>query len=136
MNITGIDKAMRDLQKLAEGAQRAQRAGEKRIADKIVAEAQVAAPGSLSGKINVTQTENTTTINGGDDFSAWVEFGTGPNAAAFLASQPAEVVEEARKFFVNGKGTGAAHPFFFPPIFRNIPNLIPAVEEELGKLVK
>jgi len=136
MNITGIDKAMRDLQKLAEGAQRAQRAGEKRIADKIAAEAQVAAPGSLSAKINVTQTETKTTINGGDDFSAWVEFGTGENAALFLASQPPEVVEEARKFFVNGKGRGAAKPFFFPSVFRNIPNLIPAVEEELGKLLK
>jgi|GEM_PF-3271683 len=136
MNIRGIDAEIRKLQQLEAKVKEAQRVGEKKVAEKIASQAIAAAPGSLGSHISVSQTTENTTINGGDDFSAYVEFGTGEFAAAYLANVPAEQVEEARKFFKNGKGRTPAHPFFFPAIYRNLPELIPTIEAELNKLNK
>jgi hypothetical protein len=132
----GMDAALRDLERLQKEAKQAARRAEKRIADRIAAEAIAAAAGSRKALIGVTQTENGTLIAGGDDLSAWVEFGTGEFAARYLSTQPPEVVEEARKFFRNGKGRTGAQPFFLPAVYRNIPGLLPAIEAELKKITK
>lgn len=132
--IKGLAEAQAKLRRLEQNVKRAQRKGEKRAADLIAADAKAKAPGSLPGKILVTQDENSTTIIGGDNLSAYVEFGTGEFAAAYLAGMPVEVAEEARQFYVNGKGRIPAQPFFFPAIYKNRDKVVTFVEEELNKI--
>lgn len=130
-------QAIAQLENLMKNSKSAMRKGEKKVADRIVAQAKSAAPGSLGTKIYATQTEEDTTIIGGDELSAYIEFGTGVFAEAYLSTLPAEIAQEAHDlFFVNGKGTTFTQPFFWPAIFRNQDKIIPAVEAELQKLAK
>lgn len=62
----------------------------------------------------------------GSSYSGWVEFGTGP-----YTQIPPGLEEEARLFYVNGKGHTRAQPFFFSPfltkqkeLIQNITNLL------------
>lgn len=48
------------------------------------------------------------------DVAAYVEFGTGQDASAYLATLPQEWREEARRFYVNGKGTIINKPYLYP----------------------
>lgn len=48
-----------------------------------------------------------------DHFAAYLEFGTGEFAAKQVKTLPFEYEAVAWQFFVNGKGTMRAHPFFF-----------------------
>lgn len=132
--IKNLQQALRPLLNLQKEARNAVNRAELVVANKIAEDARVAAPGSLGGKISVTQTGEETIINGGDNLSAYVEFGTGQNAEAFLAGKPDEQVAEAKKFFVNGEGTLNAHPFFFPAIYRNIESLPGEIDKQLKEL--
>lgn len=136
MSLRGINQAQQEIKQLQAKIKQAQRAGEKKVADIIAAEARQRAPGSLANGIVVTQTENETIIDGGGELAAYGEFGTGRNAEAYLSTQPTEVVNEALKFFVNGTGRTPAQPFFFPPIMANKDKIVPAVEAELQKISK
>ena len=130
-----MDGALRELAQLQRRAKKAQRRGEKRIAEKIVAEAKSRAPGSIGAGISFTQTEDSTLIFGGTELAAYNEFGTGTAAAAYLAGQPQEVQDEAYKFYINGEGKIPARPFFFPAIFAHQQEIVPAVIEELGGII-
>lgn len=134
MNLRGVDAEIRRLQSLERDVKAAQRRGELRAAEEIAASAKSLARGNRGSLISVSQTEESTTINGGDEFSAYVEFGTGPFSEQYLAGKPAEIVEEARKFFVNGKGTMPASPSLFPAVEAGKGKILPYVEEELNKL--
>src|ERR1043165_8839241 len=57
-------------------------------------------------------------------YAAYVEFGTGVFAAAYVPSLPAPLQEYAKTFFVNGKGRVPARPFLIPAIEANVPLLI------------
>lgn len=129
-------QAIAQLQGLEKKTREAMRKGEARFANLVVQEAKSRAPGSLPNKIGYLQANNVTDIIGGDELSAYVEFGTGEFAAAYVASLPKEAQDEARKFFVNGKGKGNPQPFFFPAIFANQEKLLQFIGEELGKLEK
>lgn len=132
--IKNIESALQPLKALQQGMQEAARRGELTVANRIAEDARAEAPGSLGSKISVIQTEEETIIDGGDELSAYVEFGTGLNAEAYLSGQPEIVKEEAIQFFVTGKGTLKEHPFFFPAIFAHEEEIIPEVEKELIKL--
>ena len=135
--IQGLQQAVADLKQLEKRTKQAMKKGEKIIADKIAIAAITRAPGTLKTKISVVQTDGATTIIGGDDLSAYVEFGTGQFAALYVQSLPPDIAKEAYDlFFVSGLGKGQPHPFFFPAAFKEIPNLIPAIEAELAKLNK
>jgi hypothetical protein len=134
--IRGLQAAYAELRGLEKSAKQAQKRGELRAAEIIATEARAAAKGSLVNKIGVGQTEVSTTIIGGDDFSAYVEFGTGDNAKAYVSTLPKEAQAEALKFFVNGKGRSMPAPFFFPSIFRNRDKIFLYVDEELNKIGK
>jgi len=134
--ISGLDRELARLRKLQADVNKAKKKGEKRAADMIAADAKSKAKGNLASKIYVTQSETTTTVIGGDDLSAYNEFGTGDFAAAYLASMPPEVKEEAIKFYVDGSGRIPAAPFFFPAIFKNRDKVLLFVEEEINKLNK
>lgn len=49
-----------------------------------------------------------------DHFAAYLEFGTGPNAATYVKTLPFEYEALAWQFFVNGEGTMRPHPFLIP----------------------
>lgn len=130
-------QAILQLEGLLKGSKPAMRKGEKKIADRIVSQAKAAAPGSLGDKIYAEQTTEETTIIGGDELSAYIEFGTGIFAEAYTSTLPPEIAQEAYDlFFVNGKGTTYQQSFFYPSIFRNQDKILPAVDEELQKLAK
>lgn len=124
------------LENLPKSFKEAMRKGEARWANLVVQGAKAKAPGSLPNKIGYLQANNMTDIIGGDELSAYVEFGTGDFATAYVASLPKEAQEEAKKFFVNGKGKGHPQPFFFPSIFANQEKLLPFIDEEIQKLNK
>jgi len=136
MSLRGYEQANRELATLREQVRKAQRAGEKKVADIIAAEARQAAPGSLSSGITVSQTQESTIIDAGSELAAYAEYGTGDHAAAYLSTQPPEVVEEARKFFVSGKGRTPPKPFITPAVMRHVNDIVPAVEAELQKIGK
>lgn len=48
------------------------------------------------------------------DVAAYVEFGTGQDAARYLATVDPEWREQARKFYVNGKGRIIGQPYLYP----------------------
>lgn len=133
--IKGLQEALRELQTLQVRARKAMRKGELKVAKVIADDAKAAAPfdmGNIEAGIHVEQDEFSTTIVGGDKIAAYQEFGTGP-----LVSIPAGVDAEEvhRLFFVNGKGKTPPHPFFYPAIFRHEQDIVPAVEEELRKIL-
>lgn len=132
--IKNLQQALKPLLNLQKGARQAVNKAELIVADRIAESARIAAPGSLGGKIAVSQTGEETIVNAGDELSAYVEFGTGQNAEVFLAGKPDEQVAEAKKFFVNGEGTLNAHPFFFPAIYRHRDELLPEIEKQLTEL--
>jgi len=134
--IVGLDKELAKLQKIERDVRKAMKRGEKRAADLIVTDAKSRAKGGLGAKIYAMQNDITTTVIGGDELSAYNEFGTGDFAQAYLSAMPAEVKEEAMKFYVDGSGRIPAAPFFFPAIVKNKEKVLVFVNEELEKLNK
>lgn len=65
-----------------------------------------------------------------DDMAAYLEFGTGDSAAAYLATQPSWVKEWAATFIKNKKGTITDHPYLIPSLRDETPELI----EKLKKI--
>lgn len=65
-----------------------------------------------------------------DDMAAYLEFGTGDSAAAYLATQPSWVKEWAANFIKNKKGTITDHPYLIPSLRDETPELI----EKLKKI--
>lgn len=53
----------------------------------------------------------------GDDIAAYLEFGTGRFAKAYLAGHSSAVQKFAYTFYVNGKGRLPAHPYLLPSFF-------------------
>lgn len=49
-----------------------------------------------------------------NEIAAYIEFGTGDYAEAYLRTQEDEVLEEAIKFYVTGEGNMPARPYLFP----------------------
>lgn len=134
--IKGLPEAQKQMKDLQAKVKLAKKKGEKRAADLIVADAKAKAPGNLANKIYDTQDDIMTTVIGGDELSAYNEFGTGDFAAQYLAGMPPEMREEALKFYVNGEGKIPAQPFFFPAIYKNQNKVVEYVNEELSKINK
>lgn len=64
----------------------------------------------------------------GSGYSAFVEFGTGP-----FVQIPPGLEEEARLFYVNGKGHTHAQPYFFSPYISRQKELIQNIMNALKK---
>jgi HK97 gp10 family phage protein len=89
---------------------------------------------ALRGSIRVgTVTEYSAEAVVGVWYAAYVEFGTGSYAARYLSSQPSEIQAYAKTFFVNGKGTMPARPFFFPAVYKNYNELVKRLAAILNK---
>jgi len=55
---------------------------------------------------------------------AYLEFGTGIYAKAYLQGRPFDEVQLAREFYKTGKGTIRAFPYLFPSYYEERPKLI------------
>lgn len=129
-------QALRQLQQLEDKSIQAAQKQINRTANKIVQEASSAAPGSLSNTINSTQTTplGAQIIAGTSELAAYVEWGTGDYAKEYVATLSPEEQAEALTFFISGKGKGHPHPYFFPSVYKNSPELLANIEKELQKL--
>ena len=90
----------------------------------------------LIGSISVEQDDKSSSVIVAAPYSGYAEFGTGPFAKEYVATLPDEWKAEAQKFFVNGKGKGAPHPFFYPSVLQHQDDIYTEVDKELDKLAK
>ena len=74
----------------------------------------------------------------GDQWEAWMEFGTGLSAEQILggAQYTGEIKTQARLFFRNGEGRIIGQPYLYPAFFRNTANLVSEMEEEIINKLK
>lgn len=74
----------------------------------------------------------------GDQWEAWMEFGTGLSAEQILggAQYTGEIKTQARLFFRNGEGRIVGQPYLYPAFFRNTANLVSEMEEEIINKLK
>lgn len=84
--------------------------------------------------IAVTDEGYTAYVYSDDELAAYVEFGTGVWARAYLSGQPMEMKVEAIKFFVNGKGTMFAQPYLFPAYYRHSGWFVPELKQRLDRI--
>lgn len=68
----------------------------------------------------------------GASYSAYIEFGTGYFAAAYVSTLPPEVQKFAMTFYVDGSGRVPPHPFLFPAIERHRIDLINRLKAQIG----
>lgn len=74
----------------------------------------------------------------GEQWEAWMEFGTGLSAEQILgrAGYTSEIKAQADNFFRNGKGRIIGRPYFYPAFFRNTDNLVIDMVDEINKALK
>ena len=93
------------------------------------------APPMLKQRINKLITDNGLegrVVVEGNEIFIYMEFGTGRDAASYLATQEPEIREAAMKFYVNGQGTLIHTPYLIPAYLKERPNFI----EELKRILK
>jgi hypothetical protein len=71
----------------------------------------------------------------GEQWEAWMEFGTGLSAEQILggAQYTGEIKAQARLFFRDGKGRIVGKPYLYPAFFKNTANLVQEIENEIKK---
>jgi hypothetical protein len=76
--------------------------------------------------------------NSGEQWEAWMEFGTGLSARDILSNPQysAEVREIARRYYRNGKGRIIGKPYLMPAFYRNTANLVNNMVDEINKAIK
>lgn len=120
----GIDKAVKDT--LLEYAQ------------KIFADAMsgLSSASNIKSSFQLSVSENsyTVTIFSDEEVAAYIEFGTGDFAATYLVGKPTEMVEDAMKFFVNGKGTMPPHPYLFPAFYKYRDEIVNVMDKRIQKI--
>lgn len=74
----------------------------------------------------------------GEQWEAWMEFGTGLSAAQILggAGYTPEIEAQARQFFRNGEGRIVGQPYLYPAFFRNTDNLVPDMVKDINDALK
>jgi hypothetical protein len=106
-------------------------------AQQIASEATSKAPKSIV--VNAESTNNgysakiSTNIG---NIAAYVEFGTGLSAEAYVPTLPDEWQEMALSFYIDGKGTMKKQPYLYPAYFRNIPILKKNLSDMLKRETK
>lgn len=85
-------------------------------------------------QVSVSDGGYTVTLFSDEEMAAYIEFGTGNFAATYLAGKPKEMVEDALKFFVNGKGTMPAKPYLFPAFYKYRDEIVKVMDKRIQKL--
>lgn len=70
-----------------------------------------------------------------NEIAVYVEFGTGDYARMYLAGKPQEMIDEAQKFYINGKGTMPAQPWLFPVYYKYRDQIQPEFERRVQKFL-
>lgn len=86
--------------------------------------------------VEVTENGYKCTIFSDTEVAAYIEFGTGDFAKAYLAGKPDELVKEAMKFYVNGKGTMPAKPYLFPAFLARRDKIIELIDTRINDYLK
>lgn len=131
------EQAIAQLEQIAANSKQALAKANFTVANNIALTAIALAPEDTSmlvESIDVVQEGDSSVVEVNAPYAAYVEFGTGSFAAEYVASLPPEWQAEARRFFVNGKGRGMAHPYFYPAIQQHQNDLEGEIEKELSKL--
>lgn len=68
--------------------------------------------------------------------AAYVEFGTGLSAAAYVPTLPKEWQSLAMLYYVNGEGKMQKQPYLYPAYFRNVPILLKNLQAMLKRETK
>jgi HK97 gp10 family phage protein len=122
--LIGLDSVLKKFDKLPERVTTLTKAAVSRNTNEIYAEAVSRVPKKLnklsaSGEKVVTDLTGTVSFGGsGVDYAPYVEFGTGPYAAQYLAGMPKEIKSYALTFYVNGEGKTEAQPFLIPAFLK------------------
>jgi hypothetical protein len=157
VKVKGLDKALADIRKKEAAIVNAVKDTLQNTATAIEFEATLNAPNSyqigdqsinlsfISQKINKTSENNGLIWNiglnvpsTGEQWEAWMEFGTGLSAEQILgrAGYTSEIKAQADNFFRNGKGRIIGRPYFYPAFFRNTANLVTDMVDEINKALK
>lgn len=74
----------------------------------------------------------------GEQWEAWMEFGTGLSAKEILSNPQysQEVRAIARTYYRNGKGRIVGQPYLMPAFYRNSANLVNDMVDEINKVLK
>jgi HK97 gp10 family phage protein len=74
----------------------------------------------------------------GEQWEAWMEFGTGLSAREILSNPTysEEVRILARTYYRNGQGRIIGQPYLMPAFFRNTANLVTEMVSEINKTLK
>jgi hypothetical protein len=157
VKVNGLDKALADLDKKGDKVIAAVKEKISDVATDIEIQAGAAAPSSyrigdyvkdlkfIRQKINKDFFENGLLCkvgldvpSQGEQWEAWMEFGTGLSAQQILsgAQYTPEIRAQARNFFRNGKGRIIGQPYLFPAFFRNTANLVQEMEKEINDKIK
>jgi HK97 gp10 family phage protein len=74
----------------------------------------------------------------GEQWEAWMEFGTGLSAREILSNPQysQEVRALARTYYRNGKGRIVGQPYLMPAFYRNSANLVNDMVDEINKVLK
>lgn len=68
--------------------------------------------------------------------AAYVEFGTGLSASAYVPTLPKEWQSLAMLYYVNGEGKMKKQPYLYPAYFRNVPLLVNNLKAMLKREAK
>lgn len=72
-------------------------------------------------------------LSANKDYAPYIEFGTGPYAASYLASKEQEWQDLAKQYYVNGRGNTPATPYFYPAVKQQTEKLLARIKAILNK---
>lgn len=158
VKVKGLDKAIADLNKKFNSIYPAVRDTLENTATNIEFEASLNAPNSyeigdqsinlsfISQKIDKKVYNNGFWWNiglnvpaQGEQWEAWMEFGTGLSAQQILGGveyTPEIKAQIKTLFFRNGKGRIIGKPYLYPAFFKNTDNLVTEMVDEINKALK
>lgn len=139
VELAGFENLMAMLERAPQDIQELAVVEIESAAKTIQGEAKAAAPsdfGILRNSIVVDPPTNnglTQSVSSLADYSAYVEFGTGTKVS--IAADPA--LREYEATFKTGKEVPGmyARPFFFPPLYKELPLMVERMKKQLDKII-
>ena len=134
IKLQGVEKVSRGIDRYIKKVNDVIDAELSNMAQKVVSNAESAAPEFIRPEIAYIGENAKYTISTTSNLSAYIEFGTGNYAKALLSSYPTEWVDMARTFYINGLGRTPAMPYLYPSYNTNKTITINNIIERIEKL--
>ena len=131
--VNGLRELQKELTKMERSVPREAERELKSIADGILADAVSRVhvrSGELKASAFIEKIEGGWMIGFSASYSGYEEFGTGA-----LTEIPLGADEDARKFFVSGRGFQPAHPFLFPAFLARRDGIVDELEVKIRDFV-